>query len=264
MLLLVAVIVGALIGVGRPGQDRGRGQRHDRQDLGRQRGREHERRPGGATTPVAATRAVGTTPAAATTRAAATPRWQRQPRRRGRRRRRGLRGHGARHLRLLRQGLRLLPEGVRPRALLRRDAPGRGARPRSTTPPRRSSAPVCGRATPATRPSSTRAPRRSTSTSRRSRPPTTRSSRALNNTKKLFDPRFKDAEAINKALQELRGKTPTVPPPAPNGASGAPKTPTAASKVLKGLSKFGKGLGVVGAGDRRLQQHQERRRSARA
>ena len=70
--------------------------------------------------------------------------------------------------------------------------------------------------------------------------------RALNNTKKLFDPRFKDAEAINKALQDLRGKTPTVPPPAPNTASGAPKTPTAASKVLKGLSKFGKGLGVVG------------------
>ena len=54
--------------------------------------------------------------------------------------------------------------------------------------------------------------------------------RALNNTKKLFDPRFKDAEEINKALQELRGKTPTVPPPAPNTASGAPKTPTAASR----------------------------------
>ena len=42
--------------------------------------------------------------------------------------------------------------------------------------------------------------------------------RALNNTKKLFDPRYKDAEAINKALQDsVRGKTPTVPPPAPNG-----------------------------------------------
>ena len=70
--------------------------------------------------------------------------------------------------------------------------------------------------------------------------------RALNNTKKLLDPRYKDAEEVNRALQKLRGKTPTVPAPAPNTASGAPKTPGAASKVLNGLSKFGKGLGVVG------------------
>ena len=70
--------------------------------------------------------------------------------------------------------------------------------------------------------------------------------RALNNTKKLLDPRFKDAEEVNEALQKLRGQTTVPPVPAPNTASGAPKTPAAASKVLKGLSKFGKGLGVVG------------------
>jgi hypothetical protein len=71
--------------------------------------------------------------------------------------------------------------------------------------------------------------------------------RALNNTKKLFDPRYKDYESIRDAIDAARGKTPTVPPLSPNPASGAPKTPTAASKVLKGLGKFGKGLGVVGA-----------------
>ena len=70
--------------------------------------------------------------------------------------------------------------------------------------------------------------------------------KALNNTKKLLDPRLKDAEEVNKALQKLRN-TPTVPPvPAPNTSSGAPKVPSSASKVAKGLSKFGKGLGVVG------------------
>ena len=72
--------------------------------------------------------------------------------------------------------------------------------------------------------------------------------RALNNTKKLLDPRFKDAEEVNKALQALRNQPTTVPPPRPNTASGAPKPPAAASRFLKGLSKFGKGLGIVGTG----------------
>ena len=72
--------------------------------------------------------------------------------------------------------------------------------------------------------------------------------RALNNTKKLLDPRYQDAEEINKALQALRNQPTTVPPPRPNTASGAPRTTTSASKFLKGLSKFGKGLGVVGTG----------------
>ena len=71
--------------------------------------------------------------------------------------------------------------------------------------------------------------------------------RALNNTKKLLDPRYKDVEEVNKALQKLRNAPVTPPPvPAPNTSSGAPKTPGAANKVLKGMSKFGKGLGVVG------------------
>ena len=35
--------------------------------------------------------------------------------------------------------------------------------------------------------------------------------RALNNTKKLLDPRFKDAEEVNKALQKLRDAPPAPP-----------------------------------------------------
>ena len=72
--------------------------------------------------------------------------------------------------------------------------------------------------------------------------------RALNNTKKLLDPRFKDAEEVNKALQALRNQPTTVPPLRPNTASGAPKPTVASSRFLKGRSKFGKGLGIVGTG----------------
>jgi hypothetical protein len=72
--------------------------------------------------------------------------------------------------------------------------------------------------------------------------------RALNTTKKLFDPRFKDVDAINKEIARLRGTPATVAPPRPNTASGGPRTATSADRFLKGLSKVGKGLGIVGTG----------------
>ena len=74
--------------------------------------------------------------------------------------------------------------------------------------------------------------------------------RALNNTKKLLDPRVKDAETAAKALKDLqagRGASKAIPKPGlPNTASGGPTAAGSASKFLKGASKVGKGLGIVG------------------
>lgn len=78
--------------------------------------------------------------------------------------------------------------------------------------------------------------------------------KALNNTKKLLDPRARDAEDIAKAARDFQAKRALangVPKPAPkpglpNTASGGPKTSTSASKFLKGAGKVAKGLGVVG------------------
>ena len=78
--------------------------------------------------------------------------------------------------------------------------------------------------------------------------------RALNNTKKLLDPRARDAEDIAKAARDFQARRaaaagiPKAPPKPglPNTASGGPKTATSASKFLKGASKVAKGLGVVG------------------
>jgi hypothetical protein len=78
--------------------------------------------------------------------------------------------------------------------------------------------------------------------------------RALNNTKKLLDPRAKDAEDIAKTARDFQARRaaaagipkPLPKPSLPNTASGGPKTSTSASKFLKGAGKVAKGLGVVG------------------
>jgi len=73
--------------------------------------------------------------------------------------------------------------------------------------------------------------------------------KALANVRKVVDPRAKDILAARDAIARKGGGTSNPRPsraPAPNRSAGGPVRPTAASRVLKGLAKTGKGLGVVG------------------
>ena len=83
--------------------------------------------------------------------------------------------------------------------------------------------------------------------------------RALNNTKKLLDPRFKDAEEVNKALQALRKRPRSCPRRGPTPPR-APPDPGRREQVPEGAEQVRQGPRHRRHRHRPLQQRQQRGR----